>query len=58
MCVTCAVISIPAIYKIIEECESGLSFMTVFVGLSGTSEVNGLKSQNTWAFPRSIRFHF
>ena len=32
--------------------------MTVFVGLSGTSEDNELKASNTWAFPRSINLSY
>jgi hypothetical protein len=42
--------SVTGMYPMIQKVGESMSFLSIFVGLEGTSEELGLKGQNIWAF--------
>ena len=44
--------SIAGMYPLIQKVGESMSFLSIFVGLEGTTEELGLKGQNIWAFTR------
>jgi hypothetical protein len=47
-------ISFSALYKYIQEVGPSISYVSVFIGMNGSSQELGLKKSNTWAFLKLV----